>query len=134
VKGTNITRISICWDVIFKCIVLYSAKQEPDSLLRSQEAETAKYKTMLKEAEVKISSLEEKLEQKVKNDQELVSICDELINRYISQEAEIAEYKAMFKEAEVEISSLNEMLEHKVKENQQLVSICDEFKKIYSSE
>lgn len=36
---------------------------------------------MLKKAEVKTSSLEEMLEQKVKENQELASICDELISK-----------------------------------------------------
>jgi predicted nuclease with TOPRIM domain len=48
---------------------------------RSQQAETAKLKAMLKKAEVKTSSLEEMLEQKVKENQELASICDELISK-----------------------------------------------------
>ncbi|XP_021917995.1 transforming acidic coiled-coil-containing protein 1-like [Zootermopsis nevadensis] len=60
---------------------LESANQELDSVHRSQQAETAKLKAMLKKAEVKTSSLEEMLEQKVKENQELASICDELINK-----------------------------------------------------
>jgi predicted nuclease with TOPRIM domain len=48
---------------------------------RNQQAETAKLKAMLKKAELKTSSLEEMLEQKVKENQELASICDELINK-----------------------------------------------------
>lgn len=48
---------------------------------RCQQAETAKYKAMLKKSEVKTSSLEEMLEQKVKENQELASICDELISK-----------------------------------------------------
>lgn len=60
---------------------LESANQELDSVRRSQQAETAKLKAMLKKAEVKTSSLEEMLEQKVKENQELASICDELISK-----------------------------------------------------
>jgi predicted nuclease with TOPRIM domain len=52
-----------------------------DSVRRSQQAETAKLKAMLKKSEVKTSSLEEMLEQKVKENQELASICDELISK-----------------------------------------------------
>jgi len=85
VKGINITRISICWDIVFKCVILYSANQELDSLRRSQDAETAKIKAMLLEAKVKISSFEERLEQKVKENQELASICDGLINIALSE-------------------------------------------------
>lgn len=64
-----------------QCVILYSANQELDSVRRSQQAETAKLKAMLKKAEVKTSSLEEMLEQKVKENQELASICDELISK-----------------------------------------------------
>ncbi|PNF25490.1 hypothetical protein B7P43_G05932 [Cryptotermes secundus] len=60
---------------------LESANQELDSVRRSQQAETAKLKAMLKKAEVKASSLEEMLEQKIKENQELASICDDLISR-----------------------------------------------------
>ncbi|PSN44346.1 hypothetical protein C0J52_11097 [Blattella germanica] len=60
---------------------LENANQELDSVRRSQQAEAAKLKAMLKKAEVKTSSLEEMLEQKVKENQELASICDELINK-----------------------------------------------------
>jgi predicted nuclease with TOPRIM domain len=59
----------------------FSANQELDSVRRCQQAETAKYKAMLKKSEVKTSSLEEMLEQKVKENQELASICDELISK-----------------------------------------------------
>ena len=41
---------------------------------------------MIKKAEVKTSSLEEMLEQKVKENQELASICDELIGKVGSSE------------------------------------------------
>ena len=80
-KGTNITRISVCWDIIFKCIILYSANQEYNSLLHSQQAETAKFNAMLKKTGVKTSSLELMLEQKVKENQELALNFDELINK-----------------------------------------------------
>jgi Transforming acidic coiled-coil-containing protein (TACC). len=86
VRSTNITRISICCRIIFKCVILYSANQELDSVRRSQQAENAKFKAMIKKAEVKTSSLEEMLEQKVKENQELASICDELIGKVGSSE------------------------------------------------
>jgi predicted nuclease with TOPRIM domain len=62
-------------------VFLCSANQELDSVRRSQQAETAKLKAMLKKSELKTSSLEEMLEQKVKENQELASICDELISK-----------------------------------------------------
>ena len=96
VKGTNITRIIVCWGIIFKCVILYSANQELDSVRRSQQAETAKFKAMLKKSEVKTSSLEEMLEQKVKENQELASICDELINKVGSSEWAELEWHIVF--------------------------------------
>jgi predicted nuclease with TOPRIM domain len=58
-----------------------SANQELDSIHCSQQAETAKFTAMLKKVEVKTSSLEEMLGQKVKENEELTSICDELISK-----------------------------------------------------
>lgn len=58
---------------------LESANQELDSLRRSQQLEISKLKAMLKKSDVKITSLEESLEQKTKENSELVGICDELI-------------------------------------------------------
>jgi predicted nuclease with TOPRIM domain len=68
------------------CVILYSANQELKFVCRSQQIETAKLKAMLKKTEVKSSSLEEMLEQKVKENQELIYICDELINTVSSNE------------------------------------------------
>lgn len=48
---------------------------------RSHQAENAKLNAMLKKSEVKVKSLEEMLEQKVKENEELASICDELISK-----------------------------------------------------
>lgn len=65
---------------------LESANQELESLRRSHQAESAKLHAMLKKAEVKASSLEEMLEQKIKENQELTAICDELIGKVGSSE------------------------------------------------
>lgn len=50
-------------------------------LRRGHQAEVAKLKAMLKKAEISNNSLKESLEQKVKENQELTSICDELISK-----------------------------------------------------
>ncbi|XP_049786608.1 uncharacterized protein LOC126188930 [Schistocerca cancellata] len=65
---------------------LESANQELESLRRSHQAESAKLHAMLKKAEIKASSLEEMLEQKIKENQELTAICDELIGKVGSSE------------------------------------------------
>uniref|UniRef100_A0A1B6J7W2 Transforming acidic coiled-coil-containing protein C-terminal domain-containing protein n=2 Tax=Homalodisca TaxID=139475 RepID=A0A1B6J7W2_9HEMI len=60
---------------------LETANQELDLIRRSHQVEQAKLKAMLKKAEVRVTSLEESLEQKSKENQELAAICDELINK-----------------------------------------------------
>ncbi|KAK7867644.1 hypothetical protein R5R35_001297 [Gryllus longicercus] len=65
---------------------LESANQELIAMRRTHEAENSKLKAMLKKAEIKIHSLEETLQQKIKENQELVNICDELIGKVGSSE------------------------------------------------
>ncbi|XP_072155803.1 uncharacterized protein [Bemisia tabaci] len=60
---------------------LEKANQELDVRTKSQEAESAKLRALLKKAELRVSSLEITLEQKTKENQELMKICDELINK-----------------------------------------------------
>ncbi|XP_063221219.1 uncharacterized protein LOC134530378 [Bacillus rossius redtenbacheri] len=60
---------------------LEDANQELDAVRRAHAAESAKLHAMLKKAELKVSSLEEMLEQKIKENHELTHICDELINK-----------------------------------------------------
>nr|CAD7428176.1 unnamed protein product [Timema monikensis] len=60
---------------------LERANTELDAIKRSHAAEVSKFNAMLKKAELKTSSLEESLEQKIKENQELASICDELISK-----------------------------------------------------
>lgn len=57
------------------------ANQELDHIRRSHQAEIAKLRAMLKKSEVRVTSLEESLEQKSKENQELTAICDELISK-----------------------------------------------------
>lgn len=59
----------------------FRANHELDSIRRSHQAEISKLKAMLKKAELRATSLEESLEQKTKENQELTAICDELINK-----------------------------------------------------
>uniref|UniRef100_A0A1B6E5C2 Transforming acidic coiled-coil-containing protein C-terminal domain-containing protein n=2 Tax=Clastoptera arizonana TaxID=38151 RepID=A0A1B6E5C2_9HEMI len=63
---------------------LEKANQELDVMRRGHQAEIAKLKAMLKKAEISNNSLKESLEQKAKENQELTSICDELINHQVT--------------------------------------------------
>jgi hypothetical protein len=56
------------------------------SLRHSQQAESANLKAAPKKTEAKVSLLEEMLQQKIKENQELISICDQLINKVGSSE------------------------------------------------
>jgi len=58
---------------------LEKANKEIDNLSRSQDAEIARLTAMLKKTEMKATSLERSVEQKVKENDELTQICDELI-------------------------------------------------------
>jgi transforming acidic coiled-coil-containing protein 2 len=58
---------------------LEEANREIDNISRGQEAEIAKLTAMLKKTEMKASSLERTVDQKNKENQELTTICDDLI-------------------------------------------------------
>jgi len=58
---------------------LEEANKEIDNISKSQEAEIAKLTATLKKTEMKAKSLEITVEQKVKENEELTAICDELI-------------------------------------------------------
>ena len=58
---------------------LEKANKEIDNLSRSLDAEVARLTAMLKKTEMKATSLERSVEQKVKENEELTAICDELI-------------------------------------------------------
>ncbi|XP_065211145.1 transforming acidic coiled-coil-containing protein 3 isoform X2 [Planococcus citri] len=58
---------------------LEKANQELELITQSYEKEQAKMKAMLKKSEIQISSLQNALERKSKENQELTAICDELI-------------------------------------------------------
>merc|ERR1711894_870777 len=58
---------------------LEKANKEIDNLSRSQDNEIARLTAMLKKTEMKATSLERSVEQKVKENDELTHICDELI-------------------------------------------------------
>ena len=58
---------------------LDKANREIEAVSRSHEAEVARLTAMLKKTEMKVSSLERSVEQKVKENEELTAICDELI-------------------------------------------------------
>jgi len=58
---------------------LDEANREIDNVSRSQEAEIAKLGAMLRKTEMKASSLERTVDQKNKENEELTTICDDLI-------------------------------------------------------
>ncbi len=62
-------------------IFLCRANQDLESIKQKHQQENSKLKAMVKKLEVKTKSLEEALEQKVKENQALTAICDELINK-----------------------------------------------------
>ncbi|CAK1547462.1 unnamed protein product [Leptosia nina] len=57
------------------------ANQELEKINKTHETEVLKFKAMIKRKDLHISSLEETLAQKTKANEELTSICDELINK-----------------------------------------------------
>ena len=64
---------------------LEKANAEIDTVSRSHEAEVARLTAMLKKTEMKVASLERSVEQKVKENEELTAICDELIAKVGAQ-------------------------------------------------
>ncbi|XP_047994469.1 transforming acidic coiled-coil-containing protein 3-like [Leguminivora glycinivorella] len=60
---------------------LNKANAELDSVKKAHQAEILKLNAMLKKSEVHASSLQESLTQKIKDNEELTAICDELINK-----------------------------------------------------
>jgi chromosome segregation ATPase len=60
---------------------LNKANAELDSVKKVHQSEILKLNAMLKKSEVHASSLQESLAQKIKDNEELTAICDELINK-----------------------------------------------------
>ncbi|XP_049877480.1 transforming acidic coiled-coil-containing protein 3-like [Pectinophora gossypiella] len=60
---------------------LNKANAELDAVKKAHQAEILKLNAMLKKSEVHASSLQESLAQKIKDNEELTAICDELINK-----------------------------------------------------
>lgn len=60
---------------------LNKANAELDSVKKAHQGDILKLNAMLKKSEVCVSSLQESLSQKIKDNEELTSICDELINK-----------------------------------------------------
>ncbi|CAB3246067.1 unnamed protein product [Arctia plantaginis] len=60
---------------------LNKANAELDSVKKAHQTEVLKLNAMLKKSEVHVSSLQESLAQKIKDNEELTAICDELINK-----------------------------------------------------
>ncbi|VVC87118.1 unnamed protein product [Leptidea sinapis] len=60
---------------------LNKANAELDSVKKVHQAEILKLNALLKKCEIRASNLQESLAQKIKNNEELTAICDELINK-----------------------------------------------------
>merc|ERR1712073_243083 len=60
---------------------LEEANSQISELQRSKAAEIAKLTALLRKSEMRISSLERSVEQKTRENQELTTICDELISK-----------------------------------------------------
>ena len=60
-------------------LFLFRANQELELITQSYEKEQAKLKAMLRKSEIQINSLQNALDQKAKENQELAAVCDELI-------------------------------------------------------
>ena len=52
-----------------------------ENLKRNLEAESSRVKAQLKKTEMRLASVEQSLEQKTKENEELTTLCDELINK-----------------------------------------------------
>jgi len=63
---------------------LATANLEKETIRRAQDTEISKLRILHKKSEMKISSLEMAVDQKTKENKELASICDELINKVSS--------------------------------------------------
>ncbi|XP_046464598.1 transforming acidic coiled-coil-containing protein 1-like isoform X6 [Daphnia pulex] len=60
---------------------LEGAQQEMENLKRNLEGESSRVKAQLKKTEMRLASVEQSLEQKSKENEELTTLCDELINK-----------------------------------------------------
>lgn len=62
-------------------VLFYRAQQEMENLKRNLEGESSRVKAQLKKTEMRLASVEQSLEQKSKENEELTTLCDELINK-----------------------------------------------------
>lgn len=60
---------------------MFRANEKLETLSKGHALETTKLKALLKKAEITRSALNEQLSQKVKENMELLKICDELISQ-----------------------------------------------------
>ncbi|XP_034245040.1 serine-rich adhesin for platelets isoform X2 [Thrips palmi] len=82
-KQANYDKMQSMYDLLKSHAVakLEKANQDLEAIRQKHQQENAKLKAMIKKLEIKTKSLEETLEQKVKENQALTAICDELINK-----------------------------------------------------
>ncbi|XP_026287245.2 transforming acidic coiled-coil-containing protein 3 isoform X2 [Frankliniella occidentalis] len=82
-KQENFDKMQNMYDMLKSHAVskLEKANQDLEAIKQKHHQENAKLKAMVKKLELKTKSVEEALEQKVKENQALTAICDELINK-----------------------------------------------------
>lgn len=61
--------------------VYFRANEEFENMRRANEQEMTKMAALLKKAEMKIMSLQDAHDRKVRENQELTQLCDDLINK-----------------------------------------------------
>ena len=66
---------------LFICIFPSRANKTIDSLQKGRESEVAQLQAMLKKTEMRVNTLERIVDQKTQENNELTSICDELITK-----------------------------------------------------
>lgn len=66
---------------LFSTIAIYSANSKLEALTRNHSLEMKKLTAQMKKEEISRQSMMEQLAQKTKENDELVKICDELINQ-----------------------------------------------------
>lgn len=82
-KQADLDKMQSMYDMLKSHAVskLEKANQDLEGIRQKHQQENAKLKAMIKKLEIKTKSLEDTLEQKVKENQALTAICDELINK-----------------------------------------------------
>ena len=83
-KGPGLGRVKF-FAIVIKYLISFffapRANKTIDSLQKGRESEVAQLQAMLKKTEMRVNTLERVVEQKAQENNELTSICDELISK-----------------------------------------------------